>query len=185
MRWWSSMLVLSALAAPARAHASENVAPPPGCPDHAAHAGSAASHFAEVDARGEVAMGFSQKATVHHFLLTRQGGVIVVTASDAEDGATVSAIRAHLAHVAGAFARGDFALPGEIHARVPPGVPEMVRRRKAIRYHFEETPAGARVVIATSDARVQDAVHSFLRFQIEDHRTGDPLDIPDEAATAR
>ena len=49
--------------------------------------------------------------------------------------------------------------------------------RAEIRYTFEEIEGGGRVRIATSDPAALAAVHDFLRFQIEDHRTGDPLDV--------
>jgi hypothetical protein len=45
--------------------------------------------------------------------------------------------------------------------------------REKIEYSFEETPAGGRVVIATADQESLAAVHRFLRFQIQEHKTGD------------
>jgi hypothetical protein len=80
----------------------------------------------------------------------------------------------HLKHIAQSFTAGDFDLPMFIHDRVPPGVPEMQKRKANISYRFEETERGARVVISTGDRRALRAVHDFLRFQIEDHETGDP-----------
>jgi hypothetical protein len=53
----------------------------------------------------------------------------------------------------------------------------MKRLREKIRYSFEETPAGGRVVIATPDKESLTAIHKFLRFQIEEHKTGDPTDV--------
>ena len=53
-----------------------------------------------------------------------------------------------------------------------------MRRLKArITYTYEETPAGGRVRISTRDKQALAAVHAFLRFQIADHRTGDPTTI--------
>jgi len=43
--------------------------------------------------------------------------------------------------------------------------------RKNIRYSFEETPNGGRVVIMSADKDALDAIHRFLRFQIEEHKT--------------
>ena len=175
------LLVLSTLPAAARAECTST---PADCPQHAAHVAAGADHAARVDARGDAAMGFSHLATVHHFLLTGEGGVIAVGATDGADATTVAAIRSHLAGVARAFARGDFALPEQIHDRTPPGVPEMVRKRAAITYRFDETPDGARVVITTRDAKAREAIHAFLRFQIADHRTGDPTRAPAPTAAA-
>ena len=61
-----------------------------------------------------------------------------------------------------------------IHDRVPPGVPVMKAKRKAITYTYQETERGGRVRIKTTDPDALQAIHEFLRFQIEDHRTGDP-----------
>jgi len=57
---------------------------------------------------------------------------------------------------------------------VPPGVQEMKRLRKEIQYTFEETANGGGVVISSPNKEAVEAIHRFLRFQIEEHETGDP-----------
>ncbi len=138
------------------------------CPMHAAHAA--------LDARGAQAMGFSQERTRHHFKRTVRGGEISVEAAP-EDAQSRDAIRAHLTHIASAFADGDFSLPMFIHDPPPPGVETMKALRKEIRYRYEATPRGARVLIDTGNAKALEAVHAFLKLQIEDHRTGDSLEV--------
>ena len=133
---------------------------------------------AQMNERGEHAMGFSQTATTHHFFLKPDGGVIQVQVSDPKDTSSRDNIRMHLGHIAKMFADGDFNIPMLVHNTVPPGVQEMKQLQKRIRYTFEETPNGGRVVIATTDKLAVDAVHRFLRFQIEEHRTGDSQKIP-------
>ena len=117
-------------------------------------------------------MGFSHEKTTHHFQLLSTGGLIEVSANDKMDTATLDEIRSHLSHVAQMFAEGDLQLPMFIHDTEPPGVP-VKSKRSAIAYAFESTPTGARVRITTSDPDALNAVHQFLTFQIEDHRTGD------------
>ena len=134
-------------------------------------------HHEGVDRRGDAVMGFEHAKTAHHFRLHRDGGAIEVTANDAADTASRDRIRAHLREIATAFAEGDFRMPREIHDRVPPGADVMRDRRTAIRYAFEEIERGGRVRITTSDPAALSAVHDFLKFQIEDHRTGDPLEV--------
>jgi hypothetical protein len=136
---------------------------------HAAHT--------PMDERGEKGMGFSQTATTHHFFLNESGGVIQVEANDSADSANRDEIRMHLEHIAHAFQNGDFDIPMFVHDTVPPGVPEMKRLRKHIRYAFEETSNGGRVVISSADAKALTAIHRFLRFQIEDHKTSDTTDV--------
>lgn len=130
-----------------------------------------------VDHRGDHAMGFSHEKTTHHFGLTRTGGFISADAKDASDSASRDSIRAHFRHIAAAFKKGKFDLPMFIHGRVPPGVPTLKRRASRIDYSVEDTPNGGRVVIRTSDARALAALHRFLKFQIEDHGTGDSTDV--------
>ncbi len=53
----------------------------------------------------------------------------------------------------------------------------MQKERADITYMFEKLPAGGKVLIKSSNAEAVKAVHQFLRFQIEDHNTGDSTDI--------
>jgi hypothetical protein len=135
------------------------------CPMHQAHS--------KMNERGEKGMGFSQTATTHHFFLSSQGGIIQVEAKDPKDTATRDTIRTHLAHIAHAFASGDFDIPTFVHDSMPPGAPEMKERKAKISYAFEEKPNGGRVIISTSDPESLAAIHKFLRFQIEQHQTQD------------
>jgi hypothetical protein len=139
------------------------------CPMHDAHS--------QMNERGEKGMGFSQTATTHHFFLKASGGVIQVEANNAADASDRNSIRMHLEHIAKSFENGDFDIPMFVHDTVPPGVPEMKKLREDIRYSFEETPTGGRVVIFSSDKEALAAIHRFLRFQIEEHKTGDAMDV--------
>jgi predicted RNase H-like nuclease (RuvC/YqgF family) len=124
---------------------------------------------------GEKAMGFSQTQTTHHFFLRKDGGVIQVETNDPKDTQNRDLIRTHLAHIAQAFAAGDFSNPLAVHDKVPDGVPVMQRLKGDIRYAFEQTPQGGRVVISTANLQALDAIHQFLRFQVSEHQTGDSL----------
>lgn len=140
--------------------------------------GGHADHHAAMMARGAEGMGFSQETTTHHFVLGDRGGRVEVTANDATDDTSIAAIRGHLQHIATVFSKGDFDLPMFIHGKTPPGVADMKRLGSAITYRYEEVPAGGRVVITSADPAGVAAVHEFLRFQIEDHETGDPTAAP-------
>lgn len=129
---------------------------------------------AELKKRGDAAMGFDQNATTHHFLIAKNGGAIEVTANDKSDAANRDAIRAHLKQIAQDFSNGVFDAPFATHAEVPAGAPEMQRLKSAISYRYEEIPGGARVRIVTKDAEARAAVREFLRYQIREHKTGDP-----------
>jgi len=130
---------------------------------------------AELKARGALAMGFDQDKTAHHFLLTADGGIIEVGVSDPLDTTNRDAIRSHLKEIAREFARGDFTRPFATHNEIPAGVKAMQQRSGSIAFRYEDTASGGRVVIRTADRRARTAVQEFLRYQIREHATGDPL----------
>lgn len=133
---------------------------------------------ASVDTRGAMVMGFDQEATAHHFLLFSDGGAIDVSVKDPSDAKNRDAIRSHLPHIAMMFGEGNFEAPMLVHdSKNVPGTHEMTRRKDVIRYQYVETPNGGRVNIVTADADVLAAIHAFLKFQISDHKTGDPLTV--------
>jgi len=147
------------------------------CPMHKEHMKEASQHQADVEKHGDEAMGFPHDKTTHHFRLYSDGGAIEVTVNDSQDSQNVQAIRSHLTHIVTMFSNGDFSIPMFVHDQVPPGVPVMKEKRAEISYSFEELPAGGRVRIKTTNPDALKAIHDFLRFQIEDHHTGDTTDI--------
>ena len=142
------------------------------CPMAASHA----QRRAAVDDRHQAASSVPSAGSAHRFRLTDDGGSIHLEATAEGDAETRDRVRAHLQAIAGAFSAGDFSMPAAIHDRVPPGVAAMKDHRDVIRYTYAPSPRGGVVTIATGDARAREAVHAFLRFQIEDHATGDPID---------
>jgi hypothetical protein len=136
----------------------------------------------EMMKRGEKGMGFSQQTTTHHFRFLADGGAIEIGTNDPKDTGTRDQIRQHLSHVAKMFSDGNFEIPMFIHDETPPGVPTMTELRDQIHYDFEPMDSGGRVRIHTSNERAVQAVHEFLRFQITEHDTGDPMSPPDRSA---
>ena len=140
------------------------------CPHHA-------EHQKQVDEQGDRVMGFTRDKATHHFQLKKDGGVILAEAIDASDMESIGNIRKHFVEIATEFSRGEFSKPKEIHHRVPPGVDEMTEHRDAITYRFSELSKGGEIRIQTENEEALKAIHAFLRFQIQDHRTGDPLTV--------
>lgn len=134
-------------------------------------------HQQGVQTRGDQAMGFSHQMATHHFLLTKDGGVIEADADNPNDKASRDAIRQHMEHIAKLFSEGDFNAPMFIHGQTPPGVPTMKRLKDQITYRTEPTEQGAEVRITTANPEALEAVHQFLTFQIKDHHTGDSTDV--------
>ena len=121
------------------------------------------------------AMGFDQDATTHHFTLSATGGSIEVTVKNRNDAAVVTAVRDHLRSIASEFAQGNFGKPFATHGEVPPGVAVMQKNAQAVSYRYEDLPDGGVVRINTADATTLKGVHEFLRYQITEHNTSDPL----------
>ena len=147
------------------------------CPMHKEHMKQAAQHQADVEKRGDEAMGFPHDKTTHHFRLYSDGGAIEVTVNDDKDSQNLQAIRSHLTHIVTMFSNGEFSIPMFIHDQVPPGVPAMKEKHAEISYSFKELPAGGSVRIQTRNPDAVKAIHEFLRFQIAEHHTGDTTDI--------
>jgi hypothetical protein len=131
----------------------------------------------EMNKRGEKHMGFDHLKTRHHFLLANDGGSILVEANDVNDTKSRDQIRGHLRHIAMMFSEGNFDVPMLIHEKTPPGSEAMKQLKSEIGYEFRETERGASIKISTSDAQAMKAIHEFLRFQITEHKTGDPLEV--------
>jgi hypothetical protein len=139
--------------------------------DGSAHSGSAPdSAFAGVQERGQAAMGVDQYTSAHVFEDLPDGGRVVLDRAGPDDPAGVATIRAHMRDIAAAFARGDFTIPGFVHARGVPGTAVMAAKRGAITYTPADRPRGGELRIASRDPEAVRAIHEFLAFQRADHR---------------
>jgi hypothetical protein len=130
----------------------------------------------EMNKRGDKAMGFDHLKTTHHFLLAKDGGSIQVEANEAKDKQSRDQIRQHLRHIAMMFSDGNLDVPMLVHSQTPPGAEVMQKLKAEISYKYEETERGALIRISTGNADALQAVYEFLRFQIKEHMTGDPLE---------
>jgi hypothetical protein len=130
-------------------------------------------HQAMVNEHGDHVMGFSHEKTTHHFELNYDGGIIDVRANDVKDTESRDQIRNHFHHITQMFADGNFNAPMLVHGTTVPGTATMTRLKDQLHWELQETPRGARIKITADDKPALDAVHEFLRFQIEDHKTVD------------
>lgn len=132
-------------------------------------ANSSDARFQEVQERGRVAMGVDQYTSTHVFEALADGGRIALQ-RDSADVAGAATIRAHMEDIRAAFSRGDFRIPGFVHAMTVPGTATMAARRGVIRYEVRALPRGAELRLTTSDSTALRAIHEFLAFQRADHR---------------
>jgi hypothetical protein len=131
----------------------------------------------EMNKRGDKHMGFDHLKTTHHFLLANDGGAIQVEANDAKDTESRDQIRGHLRHITMMFSEGNFEVPMLIHEKTPPGSEAMQKLKGEITYEYKETDRGAMILISTVNNEARQAIHKFLKFQIKEHMTGDPLEV--------
>lgn len=127
--------------------------------------------------RGGRVMGFDQGKTTHRFSLYEDGGAIDVAIKDLSDATNRDAIRSHLPHVAQMFSAGNFDAPMLVHEQNVPGTAAMAKLKDRLTFKYAETTRGGRVDIVTADRDALAAVHAFLKFQIADHKTGDPVRV--------
>ena len=140
-----------------------------------ADSGASDSSFAALQARGAMGMGVDQYTSAHTFEPRPDGGRITLRRT-VDDSVGVAQIRAHLTTIAEAFAAGNFAVPGFVHAGTVPGTDVMAARRSLISYRMASIANGGEVVITTRDSASIEAIHRFLAFQRREHRTGDGSD---------
>lgn len=131
----------------------------------------------EMNLRGDKHMGFDHLKTTHHFLLASDGGAIQVEANDAKDTDSRDQIRGHLRHITMMFSQGNFEIPMLIHEKTPPGSEVMRKLKGEISYKYKETDRGALIQISTGNGQALQAIHKFLKFQIKEHMTRDPLEV--------
>lgn len=128
--------------------------------------------FAALQQRGETAMGVDQYTSQHVFEPLTDGGRIVLQRKES-DSVGEATIRAHMRAISASFTKGDFAIPGFVHATGNvPGTAVMQRLKTEISYTPRDLRNGAEVVISTRNPEAVSAIHEFLAFQRMDHRAG-------------
>ena len=130
---------------------------------------STEERFAGVQERGAAVMGVDQYTSAHVFESLPDGGRIELQ-RDRDDPGGVAQIRKHMREIRDAFGKGDFSLPGMVHAMKVPGTDVMAAEKASLRYEYRELPRGAELRIHAASPQALAAVHEFLAFQRMDHR---------------
>ena len=129
------------------------------------------SAFAEMQKRGQMAMGVDQYMSQHKFDVTADGGRIELQRGS-PDSLDVAQIRAHMKLIQHAFAAGDFSTPAFVHMKNMPGTDVMAKKKDLITYTYGDLPLGAEVRISTRDPAAKAAITQFLSAQRMEHRAG-------------
>jgi len=132
---------------------------------------NADSAFNAMEHRHGDVVGVDPMAMAHQFTAVPEGADISLE-RQAHDEFGITQIRAHLLLISRSFKRGDFTIPGFIHAGDVPGAAGMRERSGKIDYTVEDLPHGGVLRVRSSDPEALQAIHSFIAFQIAEHRTG-------------
>jgi hypothetical protein len=133
--------------------------------------------FAQKNDKDAKPMPFDQDKAIHHFYLLKNGGAVEVSAKDPGDKTTIDAIQKHLEMQAKQFEKGNFDAPTAEHGKVPDGVNTIKKLRKEITFEVMQMDSGAALRMFTVNTQARQAIQDFLRFQIEEHHTGDTTEV--------
>lgn len=114
-------------------------------------------------------MPFDLEATLHRFEPTDEGLIQEVIVENPDDSEQISLVRKHLTEEAARFSDGDWGDPAAIHGDEMPGLAELEARADALEIRMEELPDGARMIYATDDPELVDALHRWGAAQVADH----------------
>lgn len=120
--------------------------------------------------RGDIGMGFNQTKISHQFVITPNGGKIIVTALDNNDTQTIGQIKNHINDIQKLFSEGNFTIPFFVHAQVVPGTDVMKNKKDLIDYSIVELKNGSSLILTTYDKEVVDAISQFMKFQTAEHK---------------
>ena len=119
--------------------------------------------------RGDIGMGFNQSKISHQFVITPNGGKIIVTALDNNDNQTITQIKDHIKEIQKLFSEGNFTIPFFVHAQVVPGTDVMTKKKDLIDYSIVDMKNGSSLILTTNDKEVVDAINQFMKFQATEH----------------
>ena len=124
--------------------------------------------FAEMQGRGQTAMGVDQYLSTHQFEALADGGRIELQRNEV-DPRDVATIRSHLKEVMSKMRRGDFSTSEFVHGQEPAGARVMSARRDFIQYTYADLPRGGEIRMKTIDPEALRAIHAFIAFQQNEH----------------
>ena len=129
----------------------------------------------DLNARFSKALGTDASKIVQHYYLVQNGGVIELTAKDPADHACIVAIQKYLDLQKDLFERGKNDSDTEIHGKVPDGLAALKKLRGDITFFTVKDDNGAVLRMLTVSDQARQAIQDFMKFQINEHKTGDPL----------
>jgi hypothetical protein len=120
---------------------------------------------------------FDEGKATQHFYLLKNGGAVELAAKDPADKPTIEAIQKHLELQAKNFEKGNFDITSTEKGKFPESVNTMKKLRKEITFEVMQLDAGAALRMFSVNTQARQAIQDFLKLQIEERHTGDPMEI--------
>lgn len=114
-------------------------------------------------------MPFDMSRTLHVFKMTVEGGIQKVEVRDPADAGQITLIRAHLAHEALEFSKGNFGDPAHLHGTGMPGLNELAAAPRDLKVTYSDTPKGGQIDFKGDNIGIVTAIHRWFGAQLSEH----------------
>lgn len=131
----------------------------------------------DLNSRFSKVLGTDVDKIVQHYYLVKNGGVIEFTAKDPADNATISTVQKYLEAQKGLFEKGKTEADSDLYGKVPDGLLALKKLRNDITFFAVNTDNGAALRMFSVNEQARQAIQDFMKFQINEHKTGDPLQV--------
>jgi hypothetical protein len=118
--------------------------------------------------------GFDSERVNRHFYVLKNGGAVEVTVKDPSDESTIKAIQAHLKKESDLWTKGNFDTVTAAYGRAPEGALQLKKLRDNVTFAVVQEENGAVIRMLTVNPQAKSAIHDYLKFQIDQLKTGDP-----------
>jgi hypothetical protein len=129
----------------------------------------------DLNSRFSRALGTDAGKIVQHYYLVKNGGVIEFAAKDPNDSATVAVLQKYFETQKDLFEKGKNDADADVHGKLPDGVPILKKLRNEITFFAVKNDDGGALRMFSTNDQARQAIQDFLKFQISEHKTGDPL----------
>ena len=124
--------------------------------------------------------GIDSDRVQRHFYVLKNGGAIEITAKDANDEATIKAIRTWLKKESDFFTKGNYESAAAIYGKAPESTIQLKKLRDEVNFAMVQEDNGAVLRMLTVNPQAKAAIHEYLKFQIDQLGTGDPITPPQD-----
>jgi len=118
--------------------------------------------------------GFDSARVNRHFYVLKNGGALEITVKDPKDEDTIKAIRSYLKKESELWTKGNFDTVATVYGRVPESTVQLKKLREDVTYAVVPEENGGVIRLLTVNPSAKAAIHDYLRFQIDQLKTGDP-----------